>query len=102
MKNFVKILFLMLMTLFIVSCSSDPRVAEIAESEVMVGIAGDNAECVAKAAHKEMSDEEFDMYHGAIMGDTVGELLFAEDEVSEAVVGKHFAAAISCGLEIGG
>ena len=33
MKNFVKILFLMLMTLFIVSCSSDPRVTEVAESE---------------------------------------------------------------------
>ena len=44
MKNFVKILFLMLMTLFIVSCSSDPRVTEVAESEAMVGMAKDKAE----------------------------------------------------------
>ena len=102
MKNFVKILFLMLMTLFIVSCSSDPRVTEVAESEAMVGMAGENAECVAKAAHKEMSDEEFDAYHAAMTEGTVGELMFSEDETAKAVIGKHMGAMLGCGLEIGG
>ena len=102
MKNFVKILFLMLMTLFIVSCSSDPRVTEVAESEAMVGMAKDKAECVAKAAHKEMSDEEFDAYHAAMTEGTVGELMFSEDKTAEAVIGKHAIAMLGCGIEMGG
>ena len=100
MKNFVKILFLMLMTLFIVSCSSDPRVTEVAESEAMVEMAGDNAECVAKAAHKEMSEEEFDMYHSAMIEDSVGDLIFSEDEKVIAVLSKHAVAMVSCGIEL--
>ena len=102
MKNFVKILFLMLMTLFIVSCSSDPRVAEVAESEALVSMAGDNSECVAKGAHKAMSDEEFDMYHSHVTEDKVGELLISEDETAKAVLGKHMAAILECGVEMGG
>ena len=102
MKNFVKILFLMLMTLFIVSCSSDPRVAEVAESEALVSMAGDNSECVAKGAHKAMSDEEFDMYHSHVTEGKVGELLMSEDETAKAVLGKHMAAMLECGVEMGG
>ena len=102
MKNFVKIIFLMLITIFIVSCSSDPRVAELAESEAMAGMAGDKAECVAKGAHKAMSDEEFDLYHSGVMEGTVGELMFSEDEKAEAVIGKHMAAMLECGVEMGG
>ena len=48
----------------------------------MVGMAKDKAECVAKAAHKEMSDEEFDAYHAAMTEGTVGELMFSEDETA--------------------
>ncbi len=102
MKNFVKILFLMLMTLFIVSCSSDPRVAELAESEAMVSMAKDKAECVAKGAHKAMSDEEFDMYHSGVMEGTVGELLGSDDDTAKAVISKHMAAMLECGVEMGG
>ena len=100
MKNFVKILFLMLMTLFIVSCSSDARVSEIAESEAMVTMAGDKAECVAKEATKDMSEDELATYHEAVTKDAVGELVAAggeEDELAVAVLGKHSAAMLECG-----
>ena len=99
MKNFVKILFLMLMTLFIVSCSSDARVSEIAESEAMVNMAGDKAECVAKAATKDMSEDELATYHEAVTKDAVAELVGAseEDELAGAVVASHAAAMLECG-----
>ena len=68
----------------------------------MAGMAGDKAECVAKGAHKAMSDEEFDLYHSGVMEGTVGELMFSEDELAKEVVGAHMGAMLGCGLEIGG
>ena len=37
MKNFIKITFLMLMTLFIVGCSSDPEVDALVDAMVAEG-----------------------------------------------------------------
>lgn len=95
MKNFVKILFLMLMTLFIVSCSSDPEVDAIAEKIAADSdgkVSEGDAKCVAKAMKKELSDEDFTAYHAFIVED--GEMPSME------VMGKVVPAMMGCGIEI--
>ena len=95
MKNFVKILFLMLMTLFIVSCSSDPEVDAVAEALASGSdgkVSESDAKCVAKAMKKELSDEEWTAYHAFIVedGESPGMEMF----------GKQAGAMLSCGVEM--
>ncbi len=95
MKNFVKILFLMLMTLFIVSCSSDPEVDAVAEklsADSDGNVSEGDAKCVAKAMKKELSDEDWTAYHASVVED--GEMPSGE------VMAALGPAMMSCGIEI--
>ena len=97
MKNFIKIIFLMLMTLFIVGCSSDPEVQEVADGLVneSTGITQKIANCMAKDAKSSMTDEEWDAYHEMVAGD--GDM----SGMTEDLFVKVMAAGVKCNAPFG-
>ena len=85
----------MLMTLFIVSCSSDPEVDAIAEKIAADSdgkVSEGDAKCVAKAMKKELSDEDFTAYHAIddLHTDEGGNFFWNED-LEEELYGVLFS-----------
>tara|TARA_B100001996_G_scaffold308899_1_gene250480 strand:+ start:982 stop:1275 length:294 start_codon:yes stop_codon:yes gene_type:complete len=97
MKNFIKINILMLMTLFIVGCSSDPEVQAVADNLVneSSGLDQSIADCMAKEAKSSMTDEEWDAYHAMVVDND-------RSGMSEGIFTKMIGAGVKCGAPMPG
>ena len=72
MKNFIKIIFLMLMTLFIVGCSSDPEVDALVDAMVAEGegeVSEKQAKCMVNGIKDGATDDQWDMFVGITLED---------------------------------
>ena len=99
MKNFIKITFLMLMTLFIVGCSSDPEVDALVDAMVAEGegeVSEKQAKCMVNGIKDGATDDQWDMFVGMTLEDEQPEDL----EALFTIAGLTMGAAIKCGVEL--
>jgi len=99
MKNFIKITFLMLMTLFIVGCSSDPEVDALVDAMVAEGegeVSKKQAKCMVNGIKDGATDDQWDMFVGMTLEDEQPEDL----EALFTIAGLTMGAAIKCGVKL--
>jgi len=99
MKNFIKIIFLMLMTLFIVGCSSDPEVDALVDAMVAEGegaVSEKQAKCMINGIKDGATDDQWDVFVAVTLEDEQPEDL----EALFAIAGLTMGAALKCGVEL--
>ena len=94
MKSLVKVSILMLASLFLMSCSTDPEVEAVAETPKN-GPAGDKGMCVAKKAKGDMTAEEWDSYYAFLVDESIGMFEMEGDSME-----KHIKAMVMCDVDM--